>query len=202
MRRIFRRIHVSRGWGSPESASGPGSTRDRAATFLPDLIGLVRGLNTEVLLDAACGDFNWAAPLADSVTTYIGVDVVPELVDANRRSHSSSRRRFLCRDIVRQSLPQADLVLCRDTLVHLRLTDIQRALGNLRRTGATHLIATTFLGDRENTDIPNGGWRPLNMEKPPFSFPAPLALVDERCHHSGGHYADKRFGLWRFDEIF
>jgi hypothetical protein len=201
LRRIFSRIHGSRAWGSAESASGPGSTRDRAATFLPDLVALVGGLKVDTLLDAACGDFNWAAPLADSVSSYIGVDVVPALVDANRRQHSSRGRRFLCRDIVRQRLPSAQLVLSRDTLVHLCFADIRRTLENFRRTGAGYLLATTFVGDRDNADIPNGDWRPLNLEKPPFSFPPPLELVDERCHHSGGHYADKRFGLWRFRDL-
>ena len=30
----------------------------------------------------------------------------------------------------------------------------------------------------------------------PFSFPAPLALVDEKVAHSGSQYRDKRLGLW------
>lgn len=40
------------------------------------------------------------------------------------------------------------------------------------------------------------GWRMLNMEAAPLSFPAPLALVDERCTHSGGICRDERPGLW------
>ena len=43
-RQIFSEIHASGAWGSPESASGPGSTRERAASFLPDLIALTREL--------------------------------------------------------------------------------------------------------------------------------------------------------------
>ncbi len=201
MRRVFSAIHATRTWGDCESSSGPGSTRERAASFLPDLIDLVQSLHISTLLDAPCGDFNWAEPLSDSVERYIGIDVVPALIEANRRRWSSGRRRFLCRDIVRQRLPPADLVLCRDALVHLSHSDIFTAIGNLRRTGAGYLIATTFLGDRSNPDIDTGDWRPLNMERPPFSFPPALALVDERCHHTGGIYADKRLALWRFQDL-
>lgn len=200
MRRVFSAIHSARAWGECESASGPGSTRERAASFVPDLIALVRSLSVRTLLDAPCGDFHWAEPLADSVERYIGVDVVPALIEANRR-RSSSRRRFLCRDLVRQRLPAADLILSRDALVHLSQADVLDALANLRRTGAEYLIATTFVGDRPNHDIATGEWRPLNMERPPFSFPPPLALVDERCHHTGGIYADKRLALWRFGDF-
>jgi len=201
MRRVFSAIHLTKAWGGEESSSGPGSTRERAATFLPDLIDLVRRLRVSTLLDAPCGDFNWAGPLADSVDLYVGVDIVPALIKANRRRWSSARRRFHCRDIVSHRLPRADLVLCRDALVHLSYPDIARALANYRRTGAKYLLATTFTGDRKNVEIASGEWRPLNMERPPFSFPAPLDLVDERCTHTGGIYRDKRLGLWRFEDL-
>jgi len=201
MRRIFSAIHANRGWGDCESSSGPGSTRDRAAQFLPDLIALVESLRVSTLLDAPCGDFNWAQPLADSVATYIGVDVVPALIEANRQLWSAPNRQFLCRDIVRQRLPRADLVFCRDALVHLAQVDIASALGNMRRTGATYLIATTFIGDRENPDTATGGWRPLNLQRPPYAFPPPLEMVDERCYHTGGIYSDKRLALWRFEHV-
>ena len=201
MRRVFSAIHAAKAWGDCESSSGPGSTRERAASFLPDLIALVRSLRIAVLLDVPCGDFNWTEPLADSVDRYIGIDVVPALIKANRQGWSSPRRQFLCRDMVRQRLPAADLVLCRDALVHLSEDDIFVALANLRRTGAEYLIATTFIGDRTNIDIANGEWRPLNMQHPPFLFPSPLELVDERCHHTGGIYADKRLALWRFKDL-
>jgi len=201
MRRVFGDIHETQAWGECESVSGPGSTRERAATFLPDLIALVGSLKIVTLLDAPCGDFNWAGPLADSVERYIGVDVVPALIEANRRRSSSPRRQFFCRDIVRQRLPSADLVLCRDALVHLSNGDVIGTLANFRRTGARYLLATTFVGDRENVDIATGDWRPLNLERAPFALPPPIELVDERCHHSGGGYADKRLALWRFEEL-
>jgi hypothetical protein len=201
MRRVFGHIHAVKAWGGCESSSGPGSTRERAATFLPDLIGLVRTLVISTLLDAPCGDFNWAEPLADAVDHYIGIDVVPALIRANRQRSSQADCRFLCRDMVRQRLPSADAVLCRDALVHFQQADIFLALANLRRTGATYLIVTTFLGEHANHDIATGEWRPLNMQRPPFGFPAPIALIDEHCHHTGGIYSDKRLGVWRFADL-
>ena len=201
MRRIFAAVHASKAWGDCESSSGPGSTRERAASFLPDLLLLVESLPVSTLLDVPCGDFNWTQPLADAVGYYIGVDVVPEIIRANRRRWSSVHRRFLCRDMVCQRLPSAHLVLCRDGLVHLSTADIWLALHNFRRTGAEYLLTTTFIGDRVNVDIATGDWRPRNMQRPPFAFPRPAALVDERCHHSGGTYADKRLALWHLEDL-
>jgi hypothetical protein len=201
MRRVFTAIYATKAWGDCESASGPGSTRERASTFLPQLIELVMRLRVATLLDAPCGDFNWAEPLANSVARYIGVDIVPAVIADNRTRLSAANHRFLCRDFISQRLPSADLVLCRDGLVHLSHAHALAALGNFRRCGAQHLILTTFIGDRSNPDIATGEWRPLNMQQPPFSFPPPIELVDECCHHTGGIYADKRLGLWRVEDL-
>ena len=198
---VFTEIHRTRAWGDGESTSGPGSTHERAANFLPALIDLVESLGISTLVDAPCGDFNWAGPLADSVSFYIGIDVVPALISLCTQRSASPRRSFLWLDFVEQTLPKADLVFCRDGLVHLSNIDIMRALDNLRTTGAEYLIATTFIGTRDQLDIPTGGWRPLNMQHAPFLLPEPLRLIDEQCHHTGGIYADKRIGLWRFKDF-
>jgi len=39
------------------------------------------------------------------------------------------------------------------------------------------------------------------MQRRPFSFPPPRELIDERCHHTGGIYADKRLGLWQLADL-
>jgi SAM-dependent methyltransferase len=198
---IFSNIYRDKSWGGDESASGPGSTRARAETFVPDVIALLKSLNIRTLLDAPCGDFNWAGAVADAVESYVGVDVVPELIAANAQSAgggAGAPLRFLCADLTRDPLPRADLILCRDCLVHFSFADIRAALRNFRRSGATWLLTTTFIDpNRRNENIRSGGWRPLNLEQPPFRFPPPVALIDERCEHSGGVCRDKRLGLWR-----
>jgi hypothetical protein len=41
----------------------------------------------------------------------------------------------------------------------------------------------------------------LNLERAPFGFPSPLALIDERCTHSAGIDRDKRLGLWELASL-
>lgn len=200
-RAVFEAIHRSQAWGDGESASGPGSTRERAASFVPDLLDLIRDLEVRVLVDAPCGDFNWMAPVADAVERYVGVDVVRALIGVNAERHAGSNRVFQVADLTRDVLPRGDLVLCRDCLVHFSLADIRRAIGRLRASGAEYLLTTTFVGDRRNQDIRTGSWRPLNLERPPFCFPPPLRLVHEHCLHTEGIYRDKRLGLWRLAEL-
>lgn len=62
-------------------------------------------------------------------------------------------------------------------------------------------MTTALVGPRGNEDIVTGSWRALNLERRPFSLPAPLHAIDERCHHTGGIYADTRLGVWRIEDL-
>jgi SAM-dependent methyltransferase len=198
---IFHDIFRRGLWANPETVSGPGSTRERAAAFRGDLMTLLAQFGARVVLDAGCGDFNWMADVVDSVESYVGIDVVPDLIARDIREHGRAGRTFLCCDITSDPLPRADVILCRDCLVHFSLADAQAAIGNFVRSGSAYLLTTTFLDTRQNTEIQTGGWRELNLQQPPFLFPAPLALVDERCLHSGGRYRSKRLALWAVEAL-
>lgn len=200
MEDVFSAIHRRNLWGSAESTSGPGSTLARAADFVPAVVDLLRTLKTSVLLDAPCGEFTWASTLADAVDRYIGVDIVGEVVARNQLIAAGPARSFVRLDLASDALPQSDLILCRDCLVHFAFDDIRRALRNFQQSGARYLLTTTFI-EHDNADIATGGWRPLNLQREPFSFPTPLATIDERCVHSDGIYRDKRLALWELPSL-
>jgi hypothetical protein len=164
--------------------------------FRPDLEALVRDLGVRTLLDAPCGDFNWICHFDLPIERYIGVDIVPELVLANRAKASSRRQRFMTADIVCDPLPRADLILCRDALIHLRIDEVFATLRNFRRSGSAWLLTNTWIDHFDNRDITTGDWRTLNLEAPPFGFPPPVRMVDEQCFGAGGAYRDKRLALW------
>jgi len=196
MEATFARIYQRNAWGNSESVSGPGSTMARGADFIDELIGLLKSLDTHVLLDAGCGDFHWARPVADAVDHYIGLDVVPDLIVRHQRANTKPGCRFVCGDLTHDALPQADVILCRDCLVHFSFHDIVQALRNFQRSGSRYLLTTTFIERSANDNISTGAWQPLNLQAVPFGFPPPLAVVDEKCTHTDGIYRDKRLALW------
>jgi hypothetical protein len=193
-RRLFTNIFRRNVRGGEESVSGPGSTRARGDSFSADIVELLGKLEARTLLDAPCGDFNWMDRVADRVESYVGVDVVEELIARNRQRHAG--RSFLCADLTRDALPRADVILCRDALVHFSFADIRAALRNFRRSGSRYLLTTTFVAHERNDDIWTGGFRMLNLEREPFRFPPPLALIDERRLLLNGSDSGKRLGLW------
>jgi hypothetical protein len=161
---------------------------------------LLRELKVASLLDAPCGDAGWINRIALGMP-YTGVDIVPAIVASLQRRAEAGELKgnYLLADITRDPLPRADAVLCRDCLVHLSFAHIARAIHNMRRSGAIWLITTTFTELQNNHDCEDGDWRPLNFCRPPFDWPAPAALLDERCDEAGGGYRDKSLGAWRLD---
>jgi hypothetical protein len=127
------------------------------------------------------------------------LDIVPSLIERNRRQHPQWR--FEVADATRDPLPRADLVLCRDLLVHLSFADARAVLRNVRRSGASYLLTTTFPSRTENAEILSGEWRPLNLELPPFSLPPPLQMITEGSDEADGAFADKSLALWRVEDV-
>jgi len=195
---VFGKIYREKGWGGEESVSGGGSSLLQTRAIRAALPSLLRELQCEVLVDVPCGDFNWMKEVCFD-GSYIGGDIVDDLVQENQRRYGNSNRRFVRADVIEGPLPRGDLVLCRDCLVHLSHAKVRRALQTIKRSGAQYLLATTFRRVTRNVDIPTGAWRPLNLTLPPFNLPAPLRSIEEDALAPG--YEDKSLGLWRVADL-
>ena len=181
MQAVFTAFYRKNIWFNAESRSGPGSTLSITEPIRAELPALLKELGVRRLLDIPCGDFHWMEGLRLEIDSYIGADIVSDMVDINARRHGSDVRHFRRLDITCDELPRADLVLCRDCLVHLPEEYVWRALEHIKRSGPTYLLTTTFPSRDRNTDIAfPGQWRPLNLQIAPYGFPAPLRLIDEK----------------------
>ena len=196
--RVFTEIQESNLWGAEESVSGLGSELGATAKLRAELPQLLSDLGADVMLDIPCGDFRWLSETELPVSRYIGGDIVEALVERNRAQYG---REFRHLDLCAGDLPTAGIVFCRDCLVHLSFANIERAIANLKRSGSTWLLTTTFLECEENFDIVNGDWRMLNFQLPPFQWEPPARVLVEGCTEAGGGYSDKALGLWRIGDL-
>jgi hypothetical protein len=198
----FERIEQTNRWGAASSVSGLGSEDPATAAIGEALPALLQRLGARSLLDAPCGDAGWIGRIKLEID-YTGIDIVPSLIAANseRAARGELIARFRVADITRDALPKADVILCRDCLVHLSFHNIDRAVANFRASGADFLLLTTFPEWDGNRDCEDGDWRALNMERAPFNWPAPRELINERCEEGGGGWRDKSLGLWRLDQL-
>jgi hypothetical protein len=154
------------------------------------------------LLDAPCGEAGWIADCIQDVH-YTGVDIVSSLIAANvlRAKRGEIAGRFLTANITQDVLPGADLILCRDCLVHLSFDNIDRVVARFRASGARWLLTTSFPQFEVNSDCEDRDWRALNMQCPPFNWPTPVELINEQCAEGDGGWRDKSLGLWRFADL-
>jgi SAM-dependent methyltransferase len=196
VREAFTRHFERRDWGEPESVSGRGSSLRSTEAIRRQLPALFAELGVRSVLDAGCGDFHWFRELPVALDAYVGVEVVEALARENQRRHGGAGRHFVALDVIRDPLPRVDLILCRDVLVHLKTRQVLGALRNFRRSGSRWLLATTFGGPHPNADAPLGGWRPLDLARPPFDLGPPLRSIDEGESVEDPRYEDKRLGLW------
>ena len=188
--RIFEQIYQHNSWQSAESRSGPGSTLKRTEVLRHELPAVLSRLGVRTLVDAPCGDCNWRQHMEIDLDAYIGVDIVPALIEDNRRRYRDFNWKFEVVDMIKDPLPTGDAVLCRDALIHLSLADIGRALSNIRRSGAKYLLATSHEAISVNTDIATGGWRSVNLMLAPFNLSAPLERIVENPQ------TGKILGVW------
>jgi hypothetical protein len=197
----FREIFKSNHWSGDVSVSGQGSDDVQTREISIQIPKLVKTLGVKTFVDVPCGDFHWFSKMELELESYIGGDIIAEIVERNSRMYENGQRKFMKTDIIHDPLPVADLLLCRDCLVHLSFEDIQKAIRNIIKSDNTYLLTTTFPECQENKDIVTGDWRIINLEKPPFNFPKPISLINEKCTEGDGTYADKSLGLWKISEL-
>ena len=193
----FKHIYETNHWDEAESVSGPGSTLEETEPIRRELPALLAELGASSLLDLPCGDFHWMQHTDLSGVRYIGGDLVGDLIERNRAEYARDGVEFQKLDLVNDSLPAVDVILCRDCLVHLSFADAQAALSNTARSGAGWLLATSFPSVTRNDDIVTGQWRPINLTLPPFNLPEPEQVIAENCTES--EFADKNLSLWPVD---
>jgi SAM-dependent methyltransferase len=197
----FERIYETNLWSDPESRSGVGSGLDSTRVLRAELPKALRELGTRSLLDVPCGDFTWMARVDLDGIEYTGGDIVPSIIAANRRLHAGASRQFVELDLTRDVLPDADVILCRDCLVHLSYANIGAVLANIARSNIRYLLMTSFPGRGGNYDVVDGNWRTLDFQAPPFSFPEPRLTIVEQCEEEEGAYSDKSLAAWSVDNL-
>lgn len=198
---VFSRYYKTNKWGDAGSRSGKGSSLAATEELRALLPPLLRELGVGHVLDVPCGDFHWMSQVDLEGIRYTGGDIVPEMIERNRASHGTERVRFEVIDLIKGPVPRADLVFCRDCLVHLSNAHIARALENIRMSGATWLLTTTFPDTAANRDIATGQWRQIDLTKPPFDLPEPQRLIAEGREQVRGQGQGKMLGLWRVEDL-
>ncbi|KAL3896352.1 MAG: hypothetical protein SGCHY_004125 [Lobulomycetales sp.] len=179
----FEKIYQTKAWGDGESLSGVGSYVKYTTNVRKMVSHVIRKYGIKSLLDAPCGDFNWQPMIKDLRNiNYTGVDIVPYLISRHSRKYLGiDGFRFSHWNMAEDILPKGrfDIIMTRDMIQHNSLEDGLKIIRNIEQSGAKYLLTNFHDNQVGNTNVPPGGYYPINVMLPPFSFPEPIVYVLE-----------------------
>ena len=169
----FTLIYHRNVWGSKESASGSGSTMQMTESIRNSLPVLIKQFEIRSVFDAPYGDFNWMKMLDFQNLTYIGGDIVDEMIFDLQRNFENKSISFITFDITKTPFPKSDLVLNRDCLFHLSYQDILATFHNFLVSKSSYFLSTSHdnAGIFQNSNIHSGDFLLIDLFAIPFNFP-------------------------------
>ena len=84
-----------------------------------------------IVCDLGCGDFNVGKKFVSFTKKYLGVDIVPDLIERNKNRFQAENLSFQCLDLATDELPKGDCAIIRQVLQHLSNNEIQKILQKL-----------------------------------------------------------------------
>lgn len=196
----FAAIYQAGGWGG--RGSGGGSDPLGARPYCEFVFDYIKDLGIESVVDVGCGDWQmWPDGAFLDGPRYVGLDVASSVVQRNLRLFGNANRTFAHMDGVEDSLPPADLMLCKEVVQHLSNDDtfalLERAIRRyphvvicadssmVSTSPARRLIRRLMdsVTSRRwvNSEIDAGDYRPVDLMISPFeSLGFRLALEYEQ----------------------
>jgi len=171
LKSTFSTIYRYGVWGG---GSGEGSDLRHTVNYTAYVQHLMDRLGARRIVDLGCGDWRFSRHLDFAGRTYLGVDVVPAVIAANRAAYGSETVRFEEADVTALEVPDCDLLLCKDVLQHLSNANAQKILA---RSRAARVALFTNDYHPANEDCVDGSTRPLDITRAPFSVPAQARLA-------------------------
>jgi hypothetical protein len=150
---IFTRIYEQGAWGRSQNPgrpffSGSGSSRaEETAGYVSAVGDFLRSFPVKPnIVDLGCGDFMVGSQIRKFCGRYIACDIVPGLIDFNKRQFEDLDVEFKLLDLVKDELPAGDVALIRQVLQHLSNDQIARFVA--RASNYRFLVVTEHLPSR------------------------------------------------------
>jgi 2-polyprenyl-3-methyl-5-hydroxy-6-metoxy-1,4-benzoquinol methylase len=184
-KKVFTSIYKSNHWVQDEdilskdsiSVSGHGSNINTNQFFnlRKFFLKIIDEKNINSILDMPCGDFLWLYEIIKKKDIdYIGVDIVEELIETNKKKYQNKNFSFINDDIVNfNTSKKFDLILIRDLFIHIPNSDIKKILQNIKKIDFKYVALNSY-NNKINEDVVVGKHRKINLLIEPFNLKQPL----------------------------
>lgn len=179
----FRFIYKNRYWDNNKegaSLSGSGSSIGASQNLSRELSVFINKNNIASILDVPCGDWKWMSKLNLDKISYVGGDIVQEIINDNSKKYPFKNIAFIKLNLMTDNLIASDLIIVRDLLVHLKNNDIYRCLINIKNHDFKYIGLTHYPATLENKETKFGDrWRALNLLIKPFGLNKPDFILSD-----------------------
>lgn len=180
-KKVMSEIYEKKRWGGRQKDfySGSGShSRKVVQPYIKTISSFLKDYeNGLIVCDLGCGDFNVGKNLVPYSKRYIGIDIVDDLIERNKKLFVSEKLEFHCLNIVTDNLPKGDCILVRQVFQHLSNEEIKKVVEKIEKF--KHIIITEHIPKGEfvaNAEKSTGaGIRLSNnsgvvLTEPPFNM--------------------------------
>jgi hypothetical protein len=130
-REVFSRIYRLREWngdGERSSFSGPGSTPTASKFYVDQVSRFIVDKSISSVTDVGHGDwFMWPKSFFKGIS-YTGFDVAEGVSDVCNVRFGDENTKFVSEDFAKANAPVSELLLIKDVLGHLTISDIEAIL--------------------------------------------------------------------------
>lgn len=151
-----------------KGTSGTGSTVAITNDYRRFLQDFIKSNNIKSVVDAGCGDWEFSSVVDWNNARYLGVDISTTVIADVRKKFQSKTVKFMVGDVT-DSLPPADLLICKDVLQHLPIKLIKKFIKNNLKRGKYKWALITNDRGTDNPDIKPGEYRLINLSAPPLN---------------------------------
>jgi len=184
---VFSKIYDDAVWAANakgEGTSGPGSTAALNRPYMSYLENFLQEKNIQSVVDLGCGDWEFSQHINWGDVEYTGYDVVESIIESDKERFGKEGRTFIQADILNTEIPEADLLICKDVLIHFpnnRVNELLEKTSHIKYrlfTNCLYFSSNEKLRPGEdadevnaqlNTDIPLGKFRVLDLRSEPFN---------------------------------
>ena len=125
---IFDQIYENSYWGK---GSGGGSSPEATQPYKVFLEDFIRQYQIQSIVDLGCGDWQFSEFLDFGGATYIGIDASKRVIANNQKLFTRLGVSFANLPRHHHDIPSADLLVCKDVLMHLSTKEVHDILSIL-----------------------------------------------------------------------
>jgi len=185
--KYFETIYHENLWHNKESISGDGATLKCSEPYLLFLTEFVKEHNIKKIMDIGCGDFNLMKNFDLSGISYLGIDIIKDLIDRNGARYTKDNIKFKHLAIHECSFKEEfDLILCKDLLQHWSNESTNKFF-NIIKNYKYCLLTNDFMNNdyfnkNYNVNILDSEYTIVDLSRDPYNIPGKYVFEWEACN--------------------